>query len=191
MWRAMISFFSKDKENDISTQRILFKMFHSKILQAVYYIVKDHALAEDIAQETFEKAYKNIHTLKDESKAEAWFIRIAKRTAIDYLRKRSKERDILSVNDDHIINALESNDRSVQDEVEKRSLMENLNLCLNKIKPEHRRLLKMKYLEGMTYEEMALELQTTQGAIREALSRARKKVEFGEGKKKHSALENK
>lgn len=101
MWKTLFS--NSPKNVDQSTQKVLFKMFYSKVVQAAYYIVKDHALAEDIAQETFEKAFKRIYTLKDEAKAEAWFIQIAKRTAIDYLRKMNKERDIITVNDNNTL----------------------------------------------------------------------------------------
>jgi RNA polymerase sigma-70 factor (ECF subfamily) len=174
MWRTLFS--KSSKEVDQSAQRILFKVFYSKVFQAAYFIVKNYSVAEDIAQETFEKAFKKIHTLKDQSKTVAWFVQIAKRTAIDYVRKQSKNKDNIIDDKDNLVENLEGNTRNVQDEVERRFLIEELSLCLNEIKPEQRRLLEMKYIEDMTYDEMALELQTTQGAIREALSRARKKV---------------
>ncbi len=60
--------------------------YGSKLLRMCYMYLKDTSLSEDAVQDTFLKAYKNLHTLKDEESEQAWLMRIAINTCKDYLR---------------------------------------------------------------------------------------------------------
>jgi RNA polymerase sigma factor (sigma-70 family) len=171
LWGAF--FRTPKNEADWASQRIIYKLFYSKVYEAARYIVKDRDLAEDIVQQTFEKAFLKIHTLQDDQKIEAWLIQICKRTAIDYWRKNKKERDLL-VSDDILYSHKAS--ETIDDEIERQMLIEELMNCLNNISFEHQNILQKKYLNGLTYKEIAIELGATEGSIREALSRARKKL---------------
>ncbi|KAA0545324.1 sigma-70 family RNA polymerase sigma factor [Bacillus sp. BGMRC 2118] len=69
---------------------LLYQQHYHTLYNAVHYIIKDHFLSEDIVQETFIKAFEKSETVKDEQKIGAWLKTVAKRTAIDFLRKQKR-----------------------------------------------------------------------------------------------------
>jgi DNA-directed RNA polymerase specialized sigma24 family protein len=74
----------KDKQSE----RVLFEMFHNRVYRTAYMITNDHYLAQDVVQETFEKAFKGLDKLKDPEKTGAWLGSIATTTAMDLMRKK-------------------------------------------------------------------------------------------------------
>ncbi|MTI83099.1 MAG: sigma-70 family RNA polymerase sigma factor [Firmicutes bacterium] len=70
--------------------KTLFKLYYKKVFYAAYYVTKDKYLSEDITQETFIKAYKKLHQLRDTEKLEAWLFKIAINLAHDELKRRKK-----------------------------------------------------------------------------------------------------
>ena len=60
--------------------------YGSAVLRICYVYLKDVGLAEDVAQDSFLKAYKKLHTLKVGASEQAWLMRIAINTCKDYLR---------------------------------------------------------------------------------------------------------
>jgi len=59
-------------------------------------ITNDHYLAQDVVQETFAKAFNQLHRLKDPEKTGAWLGTIATTTAIDIIRKRNRWNDVVT-----------------------------------------------------------------------------------------------
>lgn len=74
-----------DREKDEQLERLM-KAYGSDVLRLCFFYLKNRSDAEDAAQETFLKAYRNLAALKDASKAKAWLISIAVNTAKDMLR---------------------------------------------------------------------------------------------------------
>ena len=64
----------------------LMNQYGTDVLRMCYLYMKDGALAEDAAQETFFKAFRKLDTLQDEDKAKAWLMRIAGNVCKDQLR---------------------------------------------------------------------------------------------------------
>ena len=85
--------FRKNKQQNREAERIIFEQYYKRVYYAAYWVIKDQDLAEDIAQETFMKAFKNLHTVQDVEKIGAWLSIIATRTAIDHLRRLNKWND--------------------------------------------------------------------------------------------------
>ena len=56
--------------------QVLVLALHSDIFRYAYWLVKDKAVAEDIVQETFLRAWKSLDSLKDEKAAKSWLITI-------------------------------------------------------------------------------------------------------------------
>ena len=64
----------------------LVRAFHADIYRYAYWLVKDKAVAEDIVQETFLRAWRSLDSLKDEKAAKSWLITILRR---ENARRRS------------------------------------------------------------------------------------------------------
>ena len=75
--------------------RELVRRYERPVFALIYRMVRDRALAEDLAQETFVKVLNGIRTYKPEFKFSSWIFKIANNAAIDHLRRR--ELDTLSL----------------------------------------------------------------------------------------------
>ncbi|MCJ8009665.1 RNA polymerase sigma factor [Lederbergia wuyishanensis] len=165
-------------KKDRDSERIIFEMFYQRVYYTAYYIVQDRELAQDIVQETFLKAFQNMHTVKDGEKLGAWLAAIASRTAIDYVRKIKKWNDV--VTEDHIIDEQlsKSDDHysTVETIVEKKFLKNILLREIDELKPEHKQVLILAYLHDMKYEEIAEALDIKVTMVKTRIHRAKLKL---------------
>jgi len=172
--RLVQKLLKKDRESE----RIIFEMFYQRVYYTAYYIVQDRELAQDIVQETFLKAFQNMHTVKDGEKLGAWLAAIASRTAIDYVRKIKKWNDV--VTEDPIIDEqLSKSDdpySTVENIVEKKFLKNILLREIDELKPEHKQVLILAYLHDMKYEEIAEALDIKVTMVKTRIHRAKLKL---------------
>ena len=165
-------------KKDRDSERVIFEMFYQRVYYTAYYIVQDRELAQDIVQETFLKAFQNMHTVKDGEKLGAWLAAIATRTAIDYLRKIKKWNDVAT--EDHIIDEhlskLEDYHSTVETIVEKKFLKNILLQEIDELKPEHKQVLILAYLHDMRYEEIAEALDIKVTMVKTRIHRAKLKL---------------
>src|SRR6478752_5478942 len=76
------------KQGHDAAYRELVRRYERPIFSLVYRMVRDRALAEDLAQETFIKVLNGIQSYKPEFKFSSWIFKIANNAAIDHLRRR-------------------------------------------------------------------------------------------------------
>ena len=85
------------RSGDQEAFRHIFERWARPVVSFVYDMVGDRALAEDLTQETFVRAYKYLDALRDESKFSTWLFSIAKNVAREHLRSahsRSRKVDL-------------------------------------------------------------------------------------------------
>ena len=96
----------KDKDSDLALVRrvkkgeysafdLLVLKYQSRVIAISTKYVKDFQLAEDIAQESFFKAYKSIDSFREESAFYTWLYRITANTAINYLSSKKRKSELL------------------------------------------------------------------------------------------------
>jgi RNA polymerase sigma factor (sigma-70 family) len=85
-----------------SAQRQLYEKFASPMLSVCYRYTKSVADAEDVLQEGFVKAFKNLHQFKGEGELGGWIRRIMVTTAINYLKKNSRYNTELVFGEEHL-----------------------------------------------------------------------------------------
>lgn len=168
----------KLKKRDQDAERIIFETFYQRVYHAAYFIVQNREVAEDVAQDTFIKAFNSMETVQDGEKMGAWLAAIATRTAIDYTRKENRwnkftTEDVLideSLHSDHDTGS------AVESIVEKRFLKKVLMQQLDELKPEYKQALLLKYIHGMSYDEMAAVLNVHPSTIKTRTYRAKLKL---------------
>lgn len=165
----------RKKENDI--QKLLYELFHRRVYKTAYFITKDPHVSQDILQETFIKAFRNIDSLADIEKAGAWLSSIATRTAIDTLRKQ-KRWNHSPLEDDLIESqsAFKEMASSVETEIEKNILKQNMWVQINQLSPEYRAVIVLKYIQGLKEQEIADFLNVKVGTVKSRLHRAKSKM---------------
>lgn len=146
-----------------------------------YRLVGKKEEAEDIAQETFVKAWKNLKRFKKGMKIKTWLFAIARNTSIDHLRKHRNvlfselSRDEESDDFEHGIRDVAPNAEALFDQKESEAKVE---AALQKIPPIYREIILLHYREGLTLDEAAqtldIPLNTAKSRDRRALGALRK-----------------
>ncbi|MFL1671571.1 RNA polymerase sigma factor [Paenibacillus dendritiformis] len=155
-------------------QYTMFELYYERVYSTAYMIIKDRHWAQDITQETFMKAFAQIHTLHDDSKLGAWLQSIAARNSVDFLRKRGRWNDVAS--EDSVLDselAKDSDERlSVEQKVERKIIIDEIFSSLKMLKPKYQVVFRLKYFHHMTNAEIAAAINVNQNTVRTRVKRA-------------------
>lgn len=119
---------------------------------------------EDILQEAFLKAYKNIDGYDPKWKFSTWIYTITNRLAIDHFRARAKK---------DVDVPPEENAADPEVQYAEKKARQNLWRKARKLKPDYYKVLWMRYVQGMTNKEIAKVMGRTSLAVRMLVHRAR------------------
>lgn len=158
----------------------------NSVYNLVLRICGNHEEAEEIAQDTFLKAFRSLGNFKMKSAFSTWLYRIAYNTAISHVR--IKKKDTLSL-EDFPADAVDFiSTGSTEEESEKEYRNSLINFALQKINAEERGLISLYYYEEMTIEEISDATGITKSNVKVRLFRVRQKmmeiIEKAETKKK-------
>jgi len=141
-------------------------------------MVRDRALAEDLAQEAFARAFERLATYDQQRRFISWFFQILHNVTIDYLR--SKHPPTASLDELEEAGALPSAAISTVDSPEvhaqQAELARALDQALAGIRPEYCEAVVLHYREGLSIEEVAEIMRLPSGTVKTYLYRARKEL---------------
>jgi RNA polymerase sigma-70 factor, ECF subfamily len=134
----------------------------------------DRSLAEDLAQETFVKAYIKLAAFDTSRRLSSWLFRIAHNTAIDAMRRAR----IATVSPEEADGAVEAHPdpASAVDPLEIKALGRALEAALATLRPEYRAAIMLRYEEGLPFEDVAHVLGVPESTARSYVHRARKEL---------------
>ena len=144
----------------------LVQALHADIYRYAYWLVKDKAIAEDIVQETFLRAWRSLDSLKDEKAAKAWLITILRRE--NARRFERKQFDLVDMEDVSLEDEGPSNETQIEHE-ELQRLIANLS-------EEYREPLMLQVMFGYSGEEIAEQLSLNKNTVMTRLFRARNQL---------------
>ncbi|MBC7382381.1 MAG: sigma-70 family RNA polymerase sigma factor [Bacteroidia bacterium] len=158
----------------------LIKRHKRSIFSAIYLLVRDRPLAEDIFQETF---IKIIHTLRtgnynEEGKFAGWAVRVGRNLTIDYIRKMKRDVTITDSEGNGIFDYLVIAEESNEDKIIKNQSENQLKSLIKLLPEEQREVLIMRHWGDMSFKEISdktgVSINTALGRMRYALSNLRK-----------------
>jgi RNA polymerase sigma-70 factor (ECF subfamily) len=155
----------------------LFHALESPLLGFAYQMVKDEQLAQDIVQEAFMRLQTHYHEVEQ---PKAWLYTTVRRMAIDQLRKRRKVVPFAAggADDDHSemdpVDAAPTPDEQA-DHHERTGL---LRVCIERLAPRERTLVQLKFVEELSYKEIAAKMGMTVGHVGYQLHHALKSLEL-------------
>ncbi len=152
--------------NEPDILQILMKA-RTRIAAAAWVIVRDTHAAEDIFQNVALKAMTRAVTFDSEAAVCSWAFITARREGIDWLRKRGRETNCL---DAGILEMLE-NDWLTEPVDPSGARVEALRECLDSVPENSRKLLRLRYFEGYSCEEVADQLGAGLNAVYKRVSR--------------------
>jgi len=159
----------KCKNNDSRAQMQLYDMYCKAMFNTACSFTKDDAIAQDIMQEAFIKAYKKIETYTGEATFGAWLKRIVINQSLDWIKKQKLETVEI---DDEVISIV--NDESW--EIENDISLQTIYHCIEQLPQKCRNVVKLYLLEGYDHQEVAQILQITEIASRSQLSRGKNRL---------------
>jgi len=179
------------KEKDQTAYAELMKRYKKPVYHMILKMVRNVDDAEDLTIEAFAKAFKNLHRFKKDYTFSTWLFRIATNNAIDFIRK--KKLDTLSIDssykdDDGETISIDVQDDKLnpQEETIKKQKIGLIRDFVTKLPPKYQRLVKLRYFEELSYEEIAKELDAPLGTVKAQLHRARELMyDIVKGKERH------
>ena len=157
--------------------RALVSRYASAAVNVATRLVRDRALAEDLAQEAFVRAFARLGTYDQERRFSTWFFHVLHNVSVDYLRRKRHQTvslDVLQTNG-HLGPATPPS--ALPDaELERASLATALTAALDQIRPEYREAIVLKYQQGLGVDEIAEILDIPEGTVKTYLHRGRKEM---------------
>lgn len=145
----------------------LARQYSDDLFRFGVWLCGDHALASDLVQETFMRAWKALDSLKDAGAAKSWLITILRR---EYAR--TFERKVPPITDIDNVVVAEESEQTPEDRTE-RDLLRTAMLELEK---KYGEPLILQTVMGMSIAEIAVQLELTESAVMTRLFRAREKL---------------
>lgn len=156
----------------------LMQRYKKPVYHMILKMVRNVDDAEDLTIEAFAKAFKNLHKFKKDFTFSTWLFRIATNNTIDFIRK--KRLDTMSLdtsfkddNGDSVTIDVQDRNLNPQEEAIKSQKIELVRMFVTKLPAKYQRLVKLRYFDELSYDEIAKELEAPLGTVKAQLHRAR------------------
>jgi len=169
------------QKGDAEAFAVLVERHQKKMLNVAFRMTGDYDEACDITQEAFISAYQSIRRFKGESKFSSWLCRIVinhSKNRLKQLRNRDRRANV-SIDDpgdpkkEEVVQPSLIHDGDPGTQMEKREREIHVQNCINSLDDEHREVLVLRDIQGLSYEEICNILKVADGTVKSRLSRAR------------------
>ncbi len=167
------------KDGDANAFEELVKLHQKRVYNLALRMSGNSEDALDLSQEVFLKIYKALPLFKEQSAFSTWVYSIASNVCIDFVRKQSKLKTVSLSADEEKDSAMpEIPDSRYQPELEyeKKELRESISAGLSALSDEHREILVLREICGLSYQEICDALDLESGTVKSRLSRARNQL---------------
>lgn len=145
----------------------LVRAYHADLYRYAFWLCQHRAVADDLVQETFLRAWKSLDSLEQASAAKSWLITILRRE--NARRFERKQFDYQDMEQDVLIDQLNPGPEQMAQE-------NQLHRLIGQLPQEYREPLVMQVLLGMTGEEIAATLDMNLNTVNTRLFRARQQL---------------
>ena len=152
--------------------RLIFDRYGRPIISFIYDMVGRRDLAEELAQETFVRAYKGIRSLKDDTKLSTWLFGIAKNVARESIRARIRDHNKVEMEDDGVAQ-LSDKDLLPDDQLLSKEFNAVIQEALAGLDADKREVFTLKVFQQRSYEEIAAITGFSIAKLKTDLHRAR------------------
>ncbi|MBI4582290.1 MAG: sigma-70 family RNA polymerase sigma factor [Planctomycetes bacterium] len=161
---------------------LLIERYKERLYATVYHMTSNREDAHDLVQDTFIKAYRSLGSFKGQSSFYTWVYRIAVNRTINFL-KRGKNRTHHSL--DNVDDAIQTDPDFVelmsQDtprrETGLHEQQQRMNAALQKLSDNHRAVVVLHDVQGMTHADIAKMMKCSEGTVRSRLFYARQQLQ--------------
>ncbi len=177
-----MSLVSRARRGEMDAYDELVRRYQERIYATMYHMTSNHEDANDLAQESFIKAFQALKSFKGDSSFYTWLYRIAVNKAINFIKQR-RNRVSMSLNDldtnaehDPDLVALISH-KTPHRAATLAELQEKLNAAILKLSEQHRAVVVLHDVQGVPHEEIADIMGCNVGTVRSRLFYARQQLQ--------------
>lgn len=159
----------------------LVRKYQHRVIAVVGRYIGDWSECQDVAQDVFVRVYRALPGFRGESQFSSWIHRIAVNTALNHIdaRKRRPPQDDIELSDAELYGnheGLQSN-ASPEQELLRQELLQVLQAAMNALPDDLRIALTLREIDGLTYEQIAEQMDTPIGTVRSRIFRARDAID--------------
>ncbi|MFY8043767.1 MAG: RNA polymerase sigma factor RpoE, partial [Rhodoferax sp.] len=162
---------------------LLVLKYQRRIQRLVGRMVRDVDLVEDIAQETFIRAYRALHQFRGDAQFYTWLYRIAVNTAKKFLLELKRnpamsESFLTSAEEDETSGPKyePTTEKTPESELAAKEIAGVVNDAMDALPEELRQAVTLREIEGLSYEDIALAMDCPIGTVRSRIFRAREAI---------------
>jgi len=155
--------------------------YQHRVYNIAFRMTGDREDSLDLAQESFIRVFRALHGFKGDSSLSTWIYRIANNVVVDELRKRQRRPKVVQSTDavlshedgEHTFELSSPLEDTPEQVVLRKEKRQEIQLALLQLSAEHRAVLVMRDVEGLSYEEIAEIFMLNVGTVKSRLNRAR------------------
>lgn len=160
---------SSAQEGDRQAFGELVSLYRQGVINVVYRICGDEALAEDIAQEAFIRAWQKLPSYQPRASFRSWVYRIATNAVLDELRR---QKETINVDGLQVADPAQS----IEERLIHQQEVERVQAAILALPEASRAVLVLREFEGLSYQEIADALDIPKGTVMSRLNYARKSM---------------
>ncbi len=158
------------QQGDCDAFQLLFETYKDKVFSlAVYTVGGDRAVADDVTQQIFLKLFTAIRQFRGDSEFTTWLYRLVVNACIDERRRRKRW---LPWGETETVAMKNPGEKKPQEkQVARLEVAEAVQSAIAELKPKFRLPILLKYIEGLSYEEIANVMNCSKGTVASRLNR--------------------
>lgn len=160
----------------------LMQAYYSRVYGLLLGMVRNPEDARDLSQHVWIKVWNKLDTFKGDADFYTWLYRVANFSALDYLRKNKRRREVelldaMEIDRDADVAVPPSVQSRPDQEVRKGEIDSAFQLALDTLSPDHRTALILREVEGLSYDEIAKVTGCRRGTVMSRIFYARKSMQ--------------
>jgi RNA polymerase sigma-70 factor (ECF subfamily) len=163
---------ARARTGDADAFRLIFDRYSRPVISFIYDMTNDRELSEELMQETFVRAYRNLQTLREDARLSTWLFGIAKNVAREQLRARKRSERKVEL-DDESVKELRDGGLPPDDFLINKELNGVIQDALSKLDEDKRLVFALKIFQQQSYEEIAAITGFSIAKLKTDLHRAR------------------
>ena len=159
---------------DANAYSLLVDRYKDLVFTLALRMMKHREEAEEVAQDSFIKAYRSLEKFKGDSKFSTWMYRVTYNTCLDRLKKNKRKQNTVAIDEftEHKVKTIDN----ALDKIEKEERQTAIRQCLDQLSSEDNYLLTLYYFDELSLDEIAKIIGLKPNNVKVKLHRSRKRL---------------